>query len=917
MYNIKKLILTLSIITIYVVQAEAQSITVTLWQDSTVTSVGKTFTNRLTFNNTSKQEQEIVLKAQFPTVIQLLSAIPERLSLLPGQTAIVPVKGLVDNQASSSVHQVSFQVSDTLGNQLKVVSFPLLIKGKLQSALTLYSLEETIVLFSAVQSARLPMRLVHNRMRVENFSIDVASMPVGVDRSGYPRPVQLAPNQDTTFTLEVNSLHNWSTRQPYQLIVTVRDEQKSIVGTLVYKLIVAVDNKRYISTEPVQTGGYGASTAITRFSTNQWAKEARVWGSDSVGKAQIDFHLHYLNSGSDHFQQLQNSFISVRTDRAMVRLGSSYDYHELPLFGRGLKVTINQTDRQWSFWAINSNPNWLSPDDNAWSGNIYSARYDRQLPALPGASWSVSSNYYTQTNTMRAGYLNFATFRYDQSERHSLQLLGGQSVEFARQGINRAQTYGWAGQLNYGYQSPKLSWQFRSYLSSPVYAGLQRGATLIYSQLFWQPSVNTTFLARLNHMGYDRVSFSSATDFSRHKFGNTVAEVSFSYRIKELSLSFRPYWFSQTDMGNPFSQRADAFRFAPSISYHRQSNQHIEISYDAGIFHDRTAVPPQGGWFSQRLVSSIALGPLSFWGYYQTGPYYLFDLRNRRPDQMKTASLTPTIDFSLLNKRLFGSVGLNYLYDATADEARYIGVGRVQYDVSPNLSMQLSGNGTPYSQRPELAYSLYRLEVVKRFNKSQTKHHGHLQLSFFEDTNGDGNKDASERWMDSLFVTVNENTLLTNAKGSITYRNIPPGDYHISAVSASRIGDPVLYHESVTVGRSAAKIIPLARTFQVKGQLQCKTNAYERQTCQFNRFGIDIQRGQQTITSASPLPDGTFAVHLSPGDYTLVVRDYARQPQATVKTTSFTLSETGKYPQFEWIVDGSTRPVEVKRFSAR
>ncbi|GAB3737243.1 COG1470 family protein [Spirosoma lituiforme] len=897
-------------------QAYSQAVQVTFLSDTIVTTVGTTFTNRLTLNNRSGQRQELSLLPQLPPAIQLLSTIPEKVSLLPGQAMELPVKGLVDNQASLPVNRIAVRISGPVGFTAQTHSFALVLSGKRQSAITLYKSEETIVLFSPTQQARLSLRLVHNRIRPEKFTIEVASLPEGVDRSAYPLSLQLAPSQDTTMLMRINPVHQWSTSQPYQVVITVRDEQKSIVGNMVYKVAVAIDNKRYVDANPDTRGGYGASTALTRFSTNQWAREARIWGTDSLGKGQIDFHIHYLNYGSDHFQQLQNSYITYRTDRAMIHLGSSYDYHELPLFGRGLKVNVGQSDRQWTFWAINANPNWLSPDDNGWTGNVFSVRYDRQLPSLPGGSYSLSSSYYTQANTMRAGYLNFASFRYDQSERHSLQVLGSQSVEFARQGPDRAQKPGWAGQLQYEYQSPKLTWQLRSYVSSPAYSGLQKGATLIYSQLFWQASAATTLLARVNSMGYNRIQFTSGVDYTQHKFGNTTAEVNLSHRIQQLTLSVRPYWLTQRDFDNPISQRADAYRLAPALSYYRRSHQRFELSYDAGIFYNRTAASPQSGWLSQRIVSSISLGAFHFWGYLQKGPYYLFDLRNNQPDRIMTASLTPTIDFSLFDRKLVGSIGLNYLYDAFNEESRYVGVGRVQYDVSPGLSVNLSGNGTPYSQHPEFSYSLYRLEVAKRFNKLASKHRSQLRLSFFEDANGNGNKEAGERWMDSLMVTVDENTLLTNTKGSITYRNIPPGIYTISAISANRVGDPVLHHEKITIAGSVNKQIPLARTFRITGKLRCQASTYDTQPCQFDRFVIEIQRDEQTILSASALPDGSFSVHLSPGNYTIRVRDFGRQPQATVKTVAFTLTESGQYPVFDWTIDGSTRPVEVKRFSS-
>lgn len=915
MYTTYRLVLYFFIVAISHNRLSGQSISITVWKDSLVAHTGKTFSNRVTISNDSDQKQEIDFSLKSPSSVQLLSTIPERLIFAPKEVLRFPIKGLINNQANSQVNQVSIQASSLAGEIIKSASFQLIIEGKTQAAVSLYIPDETIIIYSNNETVHLPLRVVYNRGRPEIFSLSVTSLPEGVDLSSSQLVLPLIPGQDTSVSVPVNPIHRWAADGPYQLMATIHDEQKSVVGTVMYKLILAIDNKRFSDGASDHRGGYGASAALTRFSTNQWAEELRVWGSDSVGKGKIDFQIDYLNYGSSHIQQLQNSFVSLHTDRFTLRVGSLNDYHELSLFGQGVKVSINQPNRRWNLWAVNSNPNWLSPDRATGIGTVFSVRYDQPLARLPGSSWSFSSSYFTQATGKRVGYLNFASFQYEKPEHHSLEVMGGQSTEFTPQGPDRALTFGWVGQLNYSYRSPKVSWQLRSYFSNPVYSGLQKGAIHLFSQFVWQPSLKTTLFTRLNYLHYNQIYFTSSVDNYQHKFGNVVAEANLNHSLPRLSLNLRPYWSSQSDYSSPSSRRADAFRLALTSSYALRTSQHINVGYDIGAFYNRTAHLPHRGILSQRVTSSVTMGPFSLLGYWQKGPFYLFDLQNSQSDQIIRTSLTPTVDFTLLNHKIVGSAGLNYMYDSYFALARRIVVGRIQYNISPNLSMRFSGNGTPYSQDPQFDYSIYRLEVTKHFNQLMKKTRGRLELSFFEDTNGNGNKDSGEPWMDSLLVSINENTFLTNAKGSVIYRNIPPDTYTISAISTERLGDPVLYHEKIPVAGSATKIIPLARTFRIKGQIQCKMNAYDRQPCQFNRFAIDIQRNQQKLSSTSLLPDGSFSVHLSPGAYTLFVRDYGRQPQSTIKTVDFTVDETGKYPLFDWTIDGSIRAVEIKRFS--
>ncbi|MFD1142976.1 hypothetical protein ACFQ4C_17755 [Larkinella insperata] len=830
---------------------------------------------------------------------------------------MIPFKGFVSQQPDSLISEVVFQLQDARDALVQKIAFRVMVEDKKQAAFSLYTSNDQVVLYSISEPAGLPLHLVHNRARRQKITLEVASLPEGIDRTGFPLSLELAPRQDTVFSLSVLPARYWSTSMPYQVTVTVRDESGSVLGNVLYTIVVATSAKRFSGTDLYQKEGYGVSAAVTKLSNNQWAREGRIWGSDSVGKAQVDFQLHYLDYAADHFQQLQNSYLSVRTARTKLHLGSLQDYHELPLLGRGLKVNLLRPDHQWTFWAVNSNPNWLNPLADAMSGNVLSVRYDHGFPLMLGSSWSFSSNYFTNSATQRAGFLNFGSVQFYRANRHSLEIMGGHSVEYARQGAERAQTMGWAGQLNYTFQKSNFLWNLRSYFSSPVYAGLQKGASIVQGQATWKASEGTALTARFNHVYYKQVLFTSPVERSQRVFGNTVAEVSLNRRWSSFALGLRPFWHAQADFTNPYAQQAVAYRFSPTVSYRQGMSQYLELSYDVGRLHNRSAATPGRGLLSQRILSSWVMRPFSLWAYWQKGPYFLNDLRADQSARYQTASVMPMVDFALLNRRLVGSVGVNYLYDSQTSGARCLAVGRVRYDITPDLWLKAEGNATPYSQVPDLAYSQYRLELTKRFSHLRFNRRGELRLSFFEDENGNGSRDSGERWADSLLVTINDNTLLTNSKGTLVYRNLPPGTYTVSAVSLGRIGEPVQYTEKITVGRAVSRTIPLTRSFRVKGQLQCQANAYDRQPCQYSRFTVDIQRGDKTVFSHSPQPDGGFAFHLPPGTYTLLLHDYARQPQTVIQKVPFTLTTAGQYPEFQLPVDGSTRAVEVKRFGSR
>ncbi|NID10980.1 hypothetical protein [Fibrivirga algicola] len=914
-------IILICVVALYVpVSVQAQELTVSFWRDTLRVAVGSTFINRLTITNNSSRTANFQILVQTPKSVHWVSSTPQRLSIPAGKHELLLMKGIVYEQPNSVSLKTVVHISDTTGKLLTSGLFKLnVVSTRHKPVLSLYVPDESIILYSATEPARPTLRLVHNELRRQRYTIDVQSIPAAIDRRAFPASIALRSMQDTTMRLLVMPLRYWSVHKPYQLSVTVRDSTGSIVGNVMYKVVVATASKQFERQDMGSGEGYGASAALTKLSNNQWAREARVWGTDSVGAARLSFQLNYLDYASSNFKQLQSSFISLRTNRTLLHVGTLHDYHELPLLGRGAKFSLTRPGHQWTFWGVNVNPNWLYSGENAWTGNIASVRYDQELTRLPGAALSVSSSYFTMPGVSRAGYLNYASFRYRKSDRANLNLLLGQSTEYAQQGPAAARTQGWAGQFDYDYERPTFAWYLHSYVSSPVYAGLHRGANLITSQASWLLENKLSLLVRLNHVYYNQVRYVSPTTYYRYVFGNSVAELNVTKLAGPLLLNLRPYWQQQTDSSNPFSQQANSYRVAPSVTY-QQTNKQFMLGYDVGLFSYQTVVATQPGLLSHRIISSASLGHFSLWGYWQQGPYFLNDLRTERPGQIRTASVTPMVNFSVPEQRLTGSAGLNYLYDAHDAQhlqSRFIAVGRVQFDATPTLWVRLEGNGTPYAQENQFAYTQYRMEVVKRFDQLKFKGNNRLQLHFYGDSNGNGRLDPGERWLDGLLVRINDNTLITNEKGTITYKQVPAGTYTVSALSTGQPGDPVLYQEDLVVGRSINKLVPIRKTFRVSGRIQCQLHTYDQKPCEFDRFVIEVRRGDEKLITTSPLPDGTFSVHLSPGPYTILVHDYARQVQATLKTTAIILSQTGEHPPLDWTVDGSTRSVDVKRFGKK
>src|SRR5206468_4211013 len=127
--------------------------------------------------NTSAQRQSVSLTSQIPKSVQLLANIPDKLILNPGEIRMIPIKGLINHQSTSAAGKFAIQVSDSIGHSLLVKSFYLIVSGKVQPTLSLYTREETVVLLTTSESAHLPLHLVHTGEQTAQFYLDVTSLP--------------------------------------------------------------------------------------------------------------------------------------------------------------------------------------------------------------------------------------------------------------------------------------------------------------------------------------------------------------------------------------------------------------------------------------------------------------------------------------------------------------------------------------------------------------------------------------------------------------------------------------------------------------------------------------------------------------------------------------------------------------------
>lgn len=425
------------------------------------------------------------------------------------------------------------------------------------------------------------------------------------------------------------------------------------------------------------------------------------------------------------------------------------------------------------------------------------------------------------------------------------------------------------------HYSGKLLQLHSSYLyHNDYFPGINRGLQNQNHSFLWQGKVwsagafyqsNRT----LNVLLRDTIYNISGLSINLKKYGLMT-----SFSRKKIGLNTEAGRFIQT--GSNSNNLANYSYGNIGLFYKPFKDFHFQVSNLSGtgfLEGDRA----QGRLWIHNLNSSFQYRFLGVSGFYVGMPVIEQDTSNIRKLMYydKTLSVTPYVGITLLKKvnanfnytvskslydsaiTHFAGLRLNYLNIRKGINSGFIANIPITKSKAP-----LRGMRDPY----------FSISLIKKINIpliTKRKYHT-LKVSAFTDLNGDGIRNAGEEKIRKLHLNINQTPFLSDPKGDIYYKNIPPGNYQFDLNDAMNIPGFVPSGgalQEVKLERGKELNIPFKRSKMIAGKVLVKLDSLNHSS--FSPAGLKVFAYDSTGQYFSTLVDanGQFYINVPSGVY--------------------------------------------------
>lgn len=906
---------------------------------------GATASNVLVLTNTSDSTYHVSLTLMAPPAFRLMTRLPASVRLLPHSTHSLLLVFWIDQRWADSEATIQVAAQPNTPAPASILQY-VIYQGQPDLSVVTYTLEnERPYLPPGVDTLSIVLRLANTGSRPQTVRLHSFSLPAGLEPFAPLDTVTIPPRREIVVRLPHRVRPSLQWDRHYEVVIEVKNQAGILLGSVICRPVLLSSVRRVTTEGPAHGALNGLSVGLAYYGSRGLVPEVRGWGQTALYGGTLNFQADYMhanpNAQGSGPGQLRDTHLQYERGKTQLRVGNLTDYHELMLVGIGAKVAASLGTINVEGWAVRNQTNWFTKDLGPVADQTYSLRLTRSTPLTQAVTYSLSSSHYKLSRTNRVGFLTFGTIDWKLNAWSRLRVLAGHSAEYAPgatvpAGSTRRTAVGWALGGNYDWQDKLIDVHASTYLSSPVYGGLQRGASLVEHRLMYKRWPNTPLSYRFSRMVYDQTMHNYLGEVTRRYFGSTRADVTLARRFNYLTASLQPYYWAQGQTMPDYSipgkpkpgnvrQASESYRLLTALTYEKPGAGRIEVGVDVGRYQNQAPATNRFEQNTYQLHTSAFRGNFSLMGQYQRGPFLLNDLLpgTTNPQDFRQWTVSPSYQFAWFSRRLRGSMGVDMLYRTSNKANPWAGMIRhtAEFAVNDNLSLRWSVNTSSLAEQVGDIVSVpwqgtqFRMEAIRQFQRLPLSGSHRLQLRFYEDANGDKHKDASEPWLTGLVVNVNQTPLLSDRKGSLSYKMPKAGLCTIQAVSKLASGEPVWFSDTISVIRSVRRDIPIRKTWRVSGQVRSNRSQYENGVIDLERYRIEAYHaGGETFRTYADA-EGRFNLFLPPGRYQLRVVQGQLSAPVLLKTMDYLVEPGRPCPAVVLDVETGTRPVKFKRFS--
>lgn len=867
-----------------------------------------------------------------PAGIRSLSQAERSINVMPGDSVFIPFRFLLTKNLESGNKKISYTL---LNEELEeLIKDEVTVEIEPRRRLTLTTDNAPVLLTNPGDSVRITAT-VNNIGNITEEVTLVFNVPNLQNKNPFTEMTAiLAPGEQHEFTYNFIPSDNLLKLAQFQVQTTaMRGKEKNIFDSkkIMVRSVVSQHNYNSFIPDHVLLQGEGTPDNAVRMSYRQYNNSSSMLQIQGGSFLDIPAGYIYLKGNIYKYNTQQvpvitNTSLTYKLFENEFILGSVSELAEMPLFGRGVKTTLSnqEKNKRITFGAIDQNYNLLG--SQPWFTDYYSFYVKGELGRNNDRVRTGTTYIYQRNPYEKASYHVSSlewNFSFGRNWNIGLKTHGsmGNYESFPEES-----KYSGAAEMRYrGMLFSDLTLNGTAYYSDHYFPGNRKGTLSVSHNMSWKVSRETYVSASYS---YNRAEPRSYTYDFNYLSQNSYGSLSVSLPQMQ-SLSSSLYYNHQNENSPSYSRlilSEDGSQNLEMASNRlgwqwRWQNPDVKYSFFGSI---------EGGIYNNPMERNLigqGKGTLSY-SYrwlsaelsYQYGAYYLYEhvmaqLENKIFNRLAVSAVVN----HRFSRKFALSSGVNFVKDTYQGIVPSINTN-MQYYPRGNVSLFLNGYWYKYpffnshimSTEVGFRYHFKRLEPLKG-RKSK------VVAKVYYDHNNNGRFDNGDEAATGYLIDIDQKTFISGNNGKMLYKSVPFGEYTIRPVQS---GKWTFDQKKLAVNSFKTEVeIPLRQSGTLRGSIRYVAGEHSVEIVpQYEGIRIiitdaDSKLHQTVITDEN----GSFVAFLPAGKYTIELDNKTTMELTECKEPIRTLEiEAGKVSKpAPFIIEVKERKVNVRRFVAQ
>lgn len=845
-----------------------------------------------------------------------------------GESAFLPIKLWINRHHPAGSSMIKFKVIN-LQNAVSAESTTL-INVAPKHQIRIIPLETQVIMKYVGDSIRASVRIFNNGNQVERIRL-IASFPkLSFQNNQQNKEIELDPFTDTTIQFNKVIDRELMSLEYFTINVAALNENNDFMGNTIFTVQNASGDRRYA---PQTNNGY---------SQNHWNNnKISLSGRDLIGDfssyslyAKNDFQLHQgkvaFNVDGTFWNEsaleplLTNTWVEFEKNGKGVMAGNLQENElEMNLAGRGIKIYSTGEDKEKSteLGFIDKTYNLIGA--STWDTQGFAAFAKSKFLLSNSTSLNSSiifdrsyhiDSYMASNNLQYSPNLNW---KYEFQLAHAIT---GASFENYKLPYKPSIAIGANAQGKLGDYNLIST----NYFSSGYYPGIRKGI-LSFDERISRNFSQYLVWASINYYNYNPQFIDQIYDY-KNDSENFRAEggVNFSlpsnFRfsiIPQLSLENGRYFILASTSYEKI--RYQSYILNETVNWTSKNQKHLlYLSLNQGIAQYPLS---SGNQFIQKTQLTWSYLGFQLSTYFQSGNFMLTEgLYNafNSDEKLQRISMMSSYRRTFWEERL--SINLSALYNKDSFSGdNYMISASSEWKAFKNTHLFVSLNQYYYQNNSFQSHNSYLQAGISQAlpsnNTTITSKKGHIKLFCYYDHNTNGKYDDGDEPAPNRMVMINQSVFMTQKDGTVRYRGVPYGEYHITLKGRNWISED---YDVNLVSKTQELSIPLQQSGNIRGKFEYVYNEQLQYEVSGNLSGLSVllKNQQGKVFTFKTNEQGEYLAYLPIGTYEVSV-DALQLPKNVYTEElprSIVVIKGNSQALDPFILKVRARKIEIKRF---